>query len=423
MKIALFTFEFFPSIGGVSRHLTNICKAFHKTDHYLYVFNQAYKGKKIFNVLEKKNYSLKNIILSFKNKLFLYYFILFMWRIVRDNRVSFSQRLKILIYFLLKPEYLVRTIDNIKKVYPYFKKIDFDLILGGTCGSNILNLIYALSILFKKKIIAFAHGNEFLTHSIFSVKACFLKRLERIILSNHQMKYLIKQIHNLREEQLQVIPFGLTIKDYELSLTREEIRDNFNIPKDDFIILSVGRHVPRKNFDLVIEVVKEIKEINPEFNLKYYLIGSGPETPRLKKLARDLKVENQVFFLGAIDENMKNKFYKIADVFVMPSIKKKESVEGFGLVFLEANLFKVPVIGASSGGIKEAIIDNKTGFLIEPNDKNGLIEKITFLYNNNEKKIEMGEYGHKRVITSFNWEVLIQKYIELFNELIEIKEK
>lgn len=94
-------------------------------------------------------------------------------------------------------------------------------------------------------------------------------------------------------------------------------------------------------------------------------------------------------------------------------------MEGFGLVFLEANLFKVPVIGASSGGIKEAIINGKSGFLIEPNDIHGLIEKINFLYNNQEIKTEMGEYGQKRVITNFNWEELIQKYFKLFNEINE----
>ena len=57
MKIALISFEFYPSIGGVSRHLTSFCKAFHETDHQLYIFNQGYKGKNIFDILERKNYS------------------------------------------------------------------------------------------------------------------------------------------------------------------------------------------------------------------------------------------------------------------------------------------------------------------------------------------------------------------------------
>ena len=421
MKIALISFEFYPSIGGVSSHLTSFCKAFHGTDHQLYVFNQGYKGKNIFDILERKNYSLKDIVLYFKNKQFLYYLILSIRKIFTDKRVSLSQRLKIILFFMLKPKFLVRTINNVQKVYPYFKKYDFDLVIGGSCGANVINLIYILSRLFNKKVIAWAHGNEFLIGSYFSFKTYFLKNLDKIILSNHPIKYLIKQLHKLEDNQLVLIPYGLTIKDYELDATKEKIREECNIPQDTFIILSVGRHIPRKNFDIVIQVVKEIIEVNPEFKIKYYLIGQGPETPKLKKLSKNLGIENQVIFLGACEESTRNKFYKTSDVFIMPSVKKKKSVEGFGLVFLEANLFKVPVIGTLSGGIKEAIINEKTGFLIEPNDKDSLVEKISFLYNNKEKRIEMGEYGQKRVISNFNWDEIIQLYFKLFKELEKIK--
>ena len=423
MKIALISFEFYPSIGGVSRHLTSFCKAFHGKDHQLYVFNQGYKEKNIFDILERKNYSLNDIALYFKNKQFLYYLFLSIKKIFTDKRVSLSQRLKIILYFILKPKYLVRTINNVQKVYPYFKKHNFDIIIGGSCGANVLNLIYLLSRLFNKKVVAWAHGNDFLIRSYFSFKTYFLRNLDKIILSNHQIKYLIKQMHKIEDNRLELIPYGLTIKDYELDTTKEKIREEYNIPQDSFIILSVGRHVPRKNFDLVIQAVKEIKEINPEFKIKYYLIGQGPETPKLKKLSKNLSIENKVIFLGAGEESTRNKFYKTSDVFIMPSVKKKESVEGFGLVFLEANLFKVPVIGTLSGGIKEAIINEKTGYLIKPNDKNSLVEKISLLYINKEKRIEMGEYGQKRVISSFNWDEIIQFYLKLFKELKKIKLK
>jgi len=417
MKIALISFEFYPSIGGVSRHLTSFCKAFQGKNHQLYVFNQGYEGKNIFDILERENYSLKDIVLHLKNKRFLYYLLLSIRKIFKDKLVSLSQKINILLYFMLKPKYLVRTINNVQKVYPYFKKYDFDVIIGGSCGANVLNLIFILSRLFNKKAVAWAHGNEFLIRSHISFKTNFLKNLDKIILSNNQIKYLIKQIHRLEDNKLVLIPYGLTIEDYELDVTKEQIREEYNIPQDLFVILSVGRHVPRKNFDIVIQAVKEILDINPEFKIKYYLIGQGPETPKLKTLSKNYGIENEVIFLGIGEESTRNKFYKISDVFVMPSVKKKESVEGFGLVFLEANLFKVPVIGTLSGGIKEAIINEKTGFLIEQNDKDSLVEKLSFLYNNKEKKIEMGDYGRDRVISSFNWDEIIQLYFKLFKEL------
>ena len=421
MKIALFSFEFYPFLGGVSSHLTSFCKAFQGTDHQLYVFSQGYKGKNIFDILERKNYSLKAIVSHFKNKHFLYYLILSIRKIFTDKRVPLSQRLKIILYFMLKPKYLVRTINNVQKVYPYFKKYDFDLVIGGSCGANVLNLIYILSRLFNKKVVTWAHGNDFLIGSYFSFKTYFLKNLDKIILSNHQIKYLIKQIHTLEDNQLVVIPYGLTIKDYELDATKEKIREEYNIPQDIFILLSIGRHVPRKKFDLVIKAVRLIKNKKQNMKLKYFLIGSGPETPNLKRLTKELNLEKNVEFLGAFGGLKRNMYYKLSDVFLMPSVANKKSIEGFGIVFLEANYFNLPVIGTLSGGIKEAIINEKTGFLIEPNDKDSLVEKINFLYNNKEKRIEMGEYGQKRVISSFNWDEIIQLYFKLFKELKEIK--
>jgi glycosyltransferase involved in cell wall biosynthesis len=421
MKVALISFEFYPSIGGVSRHLTSFCKAFRGTTHQLYIFNQGFEGNNIFDILERKNYSLKDVFLHFKKKQFLYTLILSIRKIFSDKQISFSDKLKILFYFAIKPKNLVRTIINIQRLYPYFKKYDFDIIIGGSLGANVLNLILLLSILFEKKVVAWAHGNEFLIRSYFSFKTYFLNNLDKIILSNNQIKNLIKQTHNLDERKLIIIPYGLTINDYELATTKEKIREEFNISPDVFIILSVGRHVPRKNFELVIQAVKDIKDLNPEYKIKYYLIGQGSETPKLKTLSKDLGIENDVFFLGSCEESTRNKFYKISDVFVMPSIKIKESVEGFGLVFLEANLFKIPVIGTLSGGIKEAILDGKTGFLIEQGDKGCLVEKISFLYNNKKKSEEMGEFGQKRVFSSFNWDKIILLYIELFEALTKTK--
>ena len=83
-----------------------------------------------------------------------------------------------------------------------------------------------------------------------------------------------------------------------------------------------------------------------------------------KKLVKRLNLEKDVKFLGNCDIETRNKFYKMSDIFLMPSITTKNDIEGFGIVFLEANYFKVPVIGTRTGGIVEAIIDGKTGFLI-----------------------------------------------------------
>ena len=422
MKVALITFEFYPNIGGISRHLNSFCQAFRETDHKLFVFNRSYEGKYIFNIIDTSDYKLKDLIGFFKNKQLTKYLLLSMWKIIIDTKISLAHRLNILLYFLLKPKLLIRTIKTISRIYPYFNNFNFDIIIGGGSGANTLFIIFTLSRLFNKKVLAWAHGNEFLIRSFWSLKTFFLRNLDKVILSNKYMTKIIKKIHYLSDNQIEIINYGLTLRDYEVNTIKEQLRKEFNIFKETFLLLSVGRHVSRKKFDLVIKAVKEVKNLDSSIDIKYYLIGHGPETLNLKKLAKNLDLNEDIIFLGMCDKTTRNKFYKLSDVFLMPSIKESESIEGFGIVFLEANYYKVPVIGASSGGVREAIEDGKTGFLVKPDDLNDLVEKIMFLYKNKEKRIEMGEYAHKRVIENYNWDILIQDYLELFEKLHQKKE-
>ncbi|MFW9867185.1 MAG: glycosyltransferase family 4 protein [Candidatus Thorarchaeota archaeon] len=308
----------------------------------------------------------------------------------------------------------MKVLANVSIIYPYLKNLDFDLILGGNSGW-ILSLNYVLAKMTNKKLISIAHGNDFLIRNSLSLRTYFLRNTNKIIVTNNPMKRIIKKMHHLDDNTLEVIHIGLDSNALEIKNSKQELRKEFNIPEDEFVVLSVGRHVARKNFDLVIKAINEIKELKPSLNLKYYLIGKGEETKYLKNLTRRLELSDYVEFLGACDSVMRNKFYKLSDLFIMPSITEKAHIEGFGIVFLEANYFKIPVIGAATGGMAEAIIDKKTGLLVKPNKLQDLIDKILLLINDKEKRVTFGENGYKRVIKDFNWEKIIEDYIRVFN--------
>lgn len=421
MKIALIAYEFYPRLGGISQHLTNMCKSFKNKNHELFIFNQDYSEKKnTFQVLDKKkNYQLKDLFIFLENKKLIKILLLSIWKIIRDKKIQYSHRLKIIIYLLIKPSLLIRTIKSINNIYPYFKKNNFKIIVGGASGSSSLLLIFLLSRLFNSKIVSIAYGNEFLIRNVFSLKTYILNNLDKIVLIAKYSKYIIKRMHNLNESKLKIIPVGLILKDYKINYSKLQLREKHNISKDAFILLSVGRHVKRKNFDLVIRSIKNIKDTNSHLKIKYHLIGDGPETANLKQLTEKLNLKNEVKFLGVIDARRRNEYYKLSDVFAMPSMKEKNDIEGFGIVFLEANYFKIPVIGAATGGVPEAIIDGKTGFLIKANDLNDLTEKILMLYENKDKKNKMGEHGHNRVIKEFNWDKICGDYIKLFESVLK----
>ncbi|MFX0032328.1 MAG: glycosyltransferase family 4 protein [Candidatus Hodarchaeota archaeon] len=418
MNILLITDDFYPNLGGVSQVSTNIYKSFKTSIHNLYVINPYSECENVFKTLERKNFKLKDLrkFLFDKHKLFLIF--LSFWKILTDKRTHFDERIKIFFHLILRPKLTMLIIHNLNRIYPLFKQLKIDLILSGNSGW-ILCLNFILSRILNKKIVTIAHGNDFLIRSPLSLKTFYFKNIDKVIVTNRRMKEIIKKMHHLKDKNLSIINLGINPQELLVEKSKEELRTELKVANDKFIILSVGRHNPRKRFDLVIEAINNIRNSHPNLNLKYLLIGEGEKTEYLKKLTRTLNLEKYIEFLGPCDNERRNKFYKLSDLFIMPSSTKKTNIEGFGIVFLEANYFKLPVIGTKAGGISEAIIDEKTGFLIKPDDLNELISKIMLFYNNPQKRIDMGEYGYNRVIKKFVWNKIIQDYLQLFKELIE----
>lgn len=420
MDIALIAYEFFPELGGIGQNFTSFCKQFRKTSHNLFVFNQYHKGDNIYCILDKLDkprYKFRDWLIFIKRRDLLTLFIKSVGKILFDKYTKNTHKIMLILYLFIVPDVLIRTMKNLSHIFQYFEKYNFDLILGSASGSDILTTLYLLSRFFKKKVVSYAHGNEFLVKNKFSLKTYYLRTLDRLIVSNKRTKSLLQEINNIKEEKISIIPYGLILDDYKVEKTKEQLRYKFNFPNDQFILISVGRHVPRKNFQLVIKALYEIKK-EKDLNIKYLLIGEGPETSKWKKLVNKLNLNDFVEFLGAFGGTKRNEYLKAADVFVMPSVALKESIEGFGIVFLEANYLKLPVIGSRSGGIIHAIKDEQTGFLIDPNDLENLKKKILLFYNNRDIVNKMGNMGHKRVVENFSWNKIIQEYIELFEKML-----
>jgi len=416
MNILLITDDFYPNFGGVANVLWNLYKNFQNKEHKFLVFNPYTKCENIYKEVLNKNYELKDLACFLREREFYYYVIYSFWKVIRDKRTPFSHRLKILMFLIFKPKILMKVIKNVSNLLPHLRKINFDIIIGGNSGW-IFSLVFILSRFFNKKLISIAYGSDFLVRNPLSLKTFYFRNAEKIIVINKLMKQIIKKMHHLNENQLETIFVGLDLKELEVKKSKKELRKEFNIPENQFVLLSVGRHVPRKKFDLVIKAVSEIKKLKPSLNIKYILIGEGKNTLYLKNLTKQLNLESQIEFLGSCDLEKRNKFYKLSDIFLMPSITEKGSIEGFGIVFLEANYYEVPVIGTATGGIVEAIVDGETGLLIKQNDLNDLIEKILYLYENENIRKKMGEKGHNRVINEYSWQKIVDDYIRVFKNM------
>ncbi|MDC0524950.1 glycosyltransferase family 4 protein [Pelagibacteraceae bacterium] len=174
-------------------------------------------------------------------------------------------------------------------------------------------------------------------------------------------------------------------------------------------LITVSRLDGRKSHQNIIMTVKNLL---PKFpSLKYISVGDGDERNNLEKLKKELGLEKEVELIYKTNEQEKVALIEQSDVFVMPSVVYKKSIEGFGVAYVEAASYGKPSIGGIYGGEGDAIKSGQTGYLCNGNDLNALYNTLLKILENNHHK----DLGAKALEFSkdFNWSKIIKKYIEL----------
>lgn len=182
------------------------------------------------------------------------------------------------------------------------------------------------------------------------------------------------------------------------------------------VILSVGRLVERKGVDRVIEAMATIKTQHP--NAIYVIAGNGKYAYELKKIVERLSLQKYVQFVGKLSDQALAKWYQRCDLFIMPSRQlSNRDVEGFGIVYLEANSFGKPVIGGKSGGIADAVTHEETGLLVDPNNVAEIAAAIDRLLTDASLATRLGNQGMQRVRTQFQWSQQARNLQQLISRL------
>ena len=143
----------------------------------------------------------------------------------------------------------------------------------------------------------------------------------------------------------------------------------------------------------------------------YTCVGYGEEENNIKTLVKELNLEEQFLFLKDISQDMKNALISKSNLFVMPSIIYKKSVEGFGIAFAEAGQYGIPSIGGIDGGASDAIVDGKSGKICDGNNLDEIYSNINELLTNNSY-LEFGKYA-KSYVKKFEWKNIIEQYKQI----------
>lgn len=180
------------------------------------------------------------------------------------------------------------------------------------------------------------------------------------------------------------------------------------------VLLTVARLEPRKGIDKVIQALPGLRQDFP--NIRYCIAGTGKDRERLEKLAADLGVDQAVQFWGRVSEKQKAALLDKAHLFVMPTRREGNSVEGFGISYIEAAWYGVPSIAGKGSGASEAVIHNETGLVCDGDDQQSVTGAIAALLKDEMLRVRLGQAAALRTRNELLWPHTIQRYMALIEE-------
>ena len=261
----------------------------------------------------------------------------------------------------------------------------------------------------NKKKICLIHSKEinhkkgsFLNKKVLSV----LNNVDHIVSNSQYTKDLAVNL-GVNGDKINVINPGVfPVKNVHKEKIKEAEKLFYNkSPR----LITVSRFDKRKNHEKIIMALRNMKQIYP--NIIYTCIGYGEEEENIKTLVNELDLGGQVIFLKDITNDLKNALVAQSNIFVMPSIIYKKSVEGFGIAYVEAAQYGIPSIGGKDGGASDAIKDNETGIICDGNNLEEIYSSIDLILKNNSYK-ELGKKA-KAYATKFEWDNIIKEYLKI----------
>ncbi|BBJ31571.1 glycosyl transferase family 1 [Rickettsia asiatica] len=271
-----------------------------------------------------------------------------------------------------------------------------------------------LSVLILKYIIhktkpdiIIAHGNRAInfsklakTHNIKLIGIAHnytLKRLRKcdfvIALTYHMKEYLLK--NHFAESKIFILPNMINIsKDFAPNKTYRE----------PIIIGVLARFVAKKGVDVFIRAIKLLKE--KKYDTHVVIGGDGEEKDNLIALVQALNLQNQISFIGWIND--KDKFFKQIDIFCLPSLH-----EPFGIIVLEAMEASVPIISTDTEGPAEILSDMQDGLICKADSAEELAEKIAHLIDNPIKAKEFSKNAYLKLQQNYDTKIISEKLVTL----------
>ena len=271
-----------------------------------------------------------------------------------------------------------------------------------------------------RPVLIYAHGEELTGWGRgikFRVMQFVLCHANWLLSNSDNTSQTLVQLIGADSQRIVTVYPTIDEKRFKPGPPSDNLRSSIGLSQSEKLILSVGRLMERKGFDMIIRALPAL--LRKGIDTHYAVIGIGYALDRLQRLASEVGVENRVHFLGHVSYEDLPRWYNSCDVFAMPNRDINGDSEGFGLVFLEAAASGKPALSGTAGGTGSAVIHEKTGLRVDGEDIEEVVGGLTRLLLNERELKEMGNNARRRVIRNF----IHERRIEQLRNLTTPKDK
>lgn len=233
----------------------------------------------------------------------------------------------------------------------------------------------------------------------------------RTICCSNYMRDEVLRIFELPQDKVSVIPNGIEYDLFKMDTESEQIRRQF-IEPDSRMVFFVGRLVYEKGVQTVIEAMPKVLREVP--GVRFLVAGTGPHGRQLQAMIDELGLSEKIKLLGFVDADSLVKFYKCADLTVVPSL-----YEPFGMVVLEAMVADCPVIVADTGGLKEIVVHEETGLCFKPGNSESLAQAMIRVLKNEDLAQRLTNDARNFIGEKYNWDRIARHTRDIYQRSIK----
>lgn len=308
----------------------------------------------------------------------------------------------------LRPESLGMYLNMLGRALSLAMRHRFTVVHGARALPEGL-VAWIMARLLRKPLVVYCHGEELTTWGRGRKFRTMLWVYRHADANIANSEYTVEEMVRLgvRRESITLINPGVDTERFRPGLPFDDLRQGIGMRPGQQLILSVGRLVRRKGFDMVIRSLPGL--IAQGLDVRYALIGIGEDQNHLTRLAEELGVADRVHLLGHVSPADLPRWYNACDVFIMANREINGDTEGFGMVFLEAAACHKPVVAGIAGGTGAAVLDGVTGLRVDGQDLDATRTALARILGDTDYAQQLAAAAYQRARGEFSWDAVAEK--------------